>query len=83
VKQLSPVNWGKKLPEWLKQPPTRVDGSLTMGGQQQQQQQQPDRTDLQAAAAAASACDCQRQRQLPFKKKTQKNAHQPHQRGAM
>jgi hypothetical protein len=35
VKQLSPVNWGKKLPEWLKQPPTRVDGSLTMVSGQQ------------------------------------------------
>jgi hypothetical protein len=30
VKQFSPANWGKKLPEWLEQPPTRVDGSRTM-----------------------------------------------------
>ena len=30
MKQFSPANWGKKLPEWLEQPPTRVDGSRTM-----------------------------------------------------
>ena len=34
MKQFSPVNWGKKLPGWLEQPPTRVDGSSAMGGQE-------------------------------------------------
>jgi hypothetical protein len=35
VKQFSPANWGKKLPGWLEQPPTRVDGSRTMVSGQQ------------------------------------------------
>ena len=35
VKQFSPANWGKKLPEWLEQPPTRVDGSRTLVSGQQ------------------------------------------------
>jgi hypothetical protein len=28
VEQSSPVNWEKKLPGWIEQPPTRVGGSL-------------------------------------------------------